>query len=643
MSNTFKWKTLVILASILLSFYFLTPSLFNFQERIEAANRAGVPVPSYISFFPKKGVNLGLDLRGGLYVELNVDLQEALKNRLGVLLTQMEQQLGPKFPGLKLERVAAANRVRVTLPDDKKGDFLNELRDNFGDIFEQATLVSELHYRVEGVSSLSDFLPKLQTFLNPQGVADIEVQDQSLRLILRQPGSQDSILAALQNSPFAANLKSQTPVGITILQVTELYSKTLRDLTLKQAVEAVRNRVDRYGVSEAGIQLQGEDRIIVEIPGVKDPDRVINIIRKTGLLEFRLVDEDVKQNDVSTWVKEAQTQNNLAGRYEKEAVEKINQALKGKIPADDEVLFEVERDPITKEIVNGVPYVVKKRADVTGDMLRNAQVGINNNEPHVSLSFNKIGTKNFGELTKNNIGKKLAIILDGFVSKAPVIQSAIMDGEAQITLGYGSYQSLLTEANDLALLLREGALPASLTVATRTVVGPSLGADSIRQGLTSMVIAALVIVLFMAVYYRWGGILADVALIINMLFLFALLAVLQASLSLPGIAGIVLTMGMAVDANVIIFERMREELRLGKTAKAVVEAGYQHAMSAIIDSNLTTLIAGVVLYQFGTGPIKGFATTLMIGIVTTMVTAVFMTRVVYDYFIYVRKINKVSI
>lgn len=569
-----KWKLWGAGAMALIAIYLLVPSLLNFRETSDQEVSRGETAPWYTQFFLKKGVNLGLDLRGGLYVELDVDLQEALKNRVDVLLSQIEK-LAPadKFPDLKLEHLSNPAQVQVHLSSIKREAFMNIVHENFGDVFRPTS-------------------PEPDSFL---------------------------------------------------LEVTPEYINNLHQMTLKQAVEAVRNRVDRYGVAEAGIQLQGQDRILVEIPGVKDPDRVINIIRKTGLLEFKMVDDSVSESDLNSWVHDARTQNKIPDGYAKEIVDQINVALQTKIPANDEILFEVERDPITKEIINGVPYLVTKRSDVTGDMLRNAQVGINNNEPHVSFSLNKIGTKSFGDLTKNNVGKRLAIVLDGIVDKAPQIKSPILDGEGQITLGYGNYQSLLNEAEDLALLLREGALPASLTVATRTVIGPSLGADSIHKGLLSMALAAVVIILFMGLYYKLGGLVANIALILNMLLIFAILTLLQASLSLPGIAGIVLTMGMAVDANVIIFERMKEEIRLGKTAKIVIENGYSHAMSAIIDSNLTTLIAGVVLYQFGTGPIKGFATTLMIGIVTTMYTAVVVTRGIYDYFLYNKKINKVII
>lgn len=574
MNSTIKYKFGLFAALILLSFYLLVPTLFQFDQiRAEAAKKGDQP-PSYFKIFPDKGINLGLDLRGGLYVELDVDLKEALKNRLDSISIQIEKQADAKeFPGLTFLVNDNLSGLTVNLSADKQDAFSALIQKDFGDVF-----------------------------------------------VVRKNGD-----ATLQ------------------LVLVDNYVTYLKTTTLKQAVEAVRNRVDRYGVAEASIQLQGQDRIIVEIPGVQDPDRVINIIRKTGLLEFRIVDDSVKSADLNKWISEARESAKIPAGYDKEVVDQISKEIKTKLPQNTELMFEVERDPVSHEIVSGVPYVVAARAEVTGDMLRNAQVGIANNEPHVSLSFNKVGTKNFGDVTEANVGKKLAIILDGFVTKAPVIQTAILNGEAQITFGFGNYQNLLNEAEDLSLLLREGALPASLKVATRTVVGPTLGADSIHQGLLSMLVAALVIILFMAIYYKLGGVLANVALLINMLFLFAILALLQASLSLPGIAGIVLTMGMAVDANVIIFERMREERRAGKAARVIIQSGYEHAMSAIVDSNLTTLIAGVVLYQFGTGPIKGFATTLMIGIVTTMITAVVMTRVVYDYFLQSKKITHVSV
>lgn len=591
MPESLKWKIIGTLLLILVSVYLLGPTLWNMvgvdEKAIQESRFSAVR-----KFLPQKGINLGLDLRGGMYLEMDVDLDEALKNRVDILSLEIER-LAPEadYPGIKLARQNKTHHLEVHVPVNKKSEFQKIIQTNFGDVFQWINSVQ-----------------------NP----------------------------SLPNVEDAAN-QSKQALAFLEYKLTGAYEKYLRDMTLKQAEEAVRNRIDRYGVAEASIQRQGADRIIIELPGVKDPDRVINVIRKTGLLEFRLVDEEFEQSKLTELIAEAKKQGGAPDGYSKEEVLQLNTFLAEKIPNDAEVMFEVERDPMTREIVNGIPFLVKKRADVSGDMLRNAQVGIENNEPHVRLSFNKIGTKNFGEVTKDHVGKQLAIVLDGMITTAPVIQSAILNGEAQITLGYGNYDSLLREAEDLALMLREGALPATLTIATKTVIGPSLGEDSIRQGITSLLISAVVIVLFMIGYYKLGGILASFALILNVLFLFAILALFQASLSLPGIAGIVLTMGMAVDANIIIFERMKDERRLGKTARAIIESGYDNAMSAIVDANITTLISGIVLYQFGTGPIKGFATTLCIGILTTLFTAIVVTRMVYDVFIYKRKITKVII
>ena len=258
--------------------------------------------------------------------------------------------------------------------------------------------------------------------------------------------------------------------------------------------------------------------------------------------------------------------------------------------------------------------------------------------PYVALEFNARGAKQFDELTGRNVGKRLAIILDNTVYSAPVIRERISGGRASIT---GNFD--IKEARDLAIVLRAGALPAPVHVAEERTVGPSLGKDSIRQGITSFVVGGSLVVVFMLVYYKFAGVLADLALMLNVVFLIAALAAFQATLTLPGIAGIVLTLGMAVDANVLINERIREELRTGKTARAAIDAGYERALPAILDSNITTFLSGVILFQFGSGPIKGFAVTLCIGIVSSVFTAVVGTRVVYDYLLTARRLQTVSI
>jgi preprotein translocase subunit SecD len=285
-------------------------------------------------------------------------------------------------------------------------------------------------------------------------------------------------------------------------------------------------------------------------------------------------------------------------------------------------------------------YLVQSQTLMTGDTIADALVrpATQTEGPHVALEFNARGAKQFDDLTGRSVGKRLAIILDNTVYSAPVIRERISGGRASIT---GNFD--IKEARDLAIVLRAGALPAPVHVAEERTVGPSLGKDSIRQGITSFVVGGSLVVLFMLVYYKFAGVLADLALILNVVYLVAALAILQATLTLPGIAGIVLTLGMAVDANVLINERIREELRLGKTARAAIDAGYERALPAILDSNITTFLSGVILFQFGSGPIKGFAVTLCIGIVSSVFTAVVGTRVVYDYLLSARRLQTVSI
>ena len=367
---------------------------------------------------------------------------------------------------------------------------------------------------------------------------------------------------------------------------------------IDQALEIIRNRVDQFGVSEPEITLQGTDQILVQLPGIRDTERAINLIGKTAILEFKLVDEEGN----------------------------LDEALKGQIPEGDEILYQRSTDPQTGAVRKS-PFLLKKRTLMTGDVIRDARVSFDEfHEPYVAMEFNDIGAKLFEQITASNVKKRLAIILDNNVYSAPVIQERIAGGRAQIT---GRFDT--KEASDLAIVLRSGALPAPVKIIEQRTVGPSLGQDSIHQGIVSTLVSAALVILFMIVYYRLSGVVADVALVLNVLLTLAVLALFKASLTLPGIAGLVLSVGMAVDANILIHERIKEELSLGKTVRAAIDQGYHRAFSAIIDSNLTTLISGVILYQFGTGPVRGFAVTLSIGILANIFTAVYITRVIFDF------------
>ena len=384
----------------------------------------------------------------------------------------------------------------------------------------------------------------------------------------------------------------------------------IRKMATDQALETIRNRIDEFGVSEPDIRIQGKNRILLQLPGINDPDRAKDLIGKTAQLTFQLVDED-------------------AG---------IEAALKGNLPVGSMVLYEKKTDSATGYITE-IPHVIKKQVLLDGSLLVNARVEFDQfQQPQVGIEFNRKGAHIFDRITGENIKKRLAIILDNTVYSAPVIRDRIAGGKAVIT---GNFT--MNEAKDLAIALRAGSLPAPVTIIEERTVGPTLGADSIRMGMISMLVGGVLILLFMMIYYRKSGLIANLALVLNIILIGGGLAAFQATLTLPGIAGIILTIGMAVDANVIIFERIREELRWGKTAAAAVHAGFDRAALTILDANVTTLIAAIVLFQFGTGPIKGFAVTLGLGIVASLFTALVLSRSIFDLILQKKTTSSLSI
>jgi len=386
----------------------------------------------------------------------------------------------------------------------------------------------------------------------------------------------------------------------------------MKKTTLEQSLETIRNRIDQFGVTEPEIIPEGEDRILIQLPGIKDPRRAIDLIGRTALLEFKLVDEEHNLED----------------------------ALRGNVPAGS-ILMKGAREGAEKTSGRrDTMYLLKDRTLLTGQSLENAQVKISDRfgEPYVSIKFNPQGARDFDRITGENVNRRLAIVLDGAVYSAPVIKERISGGDAQIT---GSFT--MDDAKDLAIVLRAGSLPAPVKILEQRTVGPSLGQVSIDKGIASTLIAFFLVIVFMLVYYKGSGVIANVALLLNCILTLGTLAVFQATLTLPGIAGILLVIGMAVDANVLIFERAREEIRLGKTPRAVIETGYGKAFITILDTHITTLIAAVFLFQFGTGPVKGFAVTLTIGLIYSILTAVFVTRIIFDYLVLNRKIKTLSI
>ena len=499
-----KWQVVLVLAVLFIGVIFAAPNLLS-RETAES-------LPGWV---PREQVNLGLDLQGGSYLLLEVDIDTVVRERLEGLVDGVRTALRAAkivYSDIGLDGQTATFRVR-----------------------------------------------------DPQTV---EQAREVIRGIARE---------------FVMQVDDD---GRFRLQYGEQSLKDLATNVIAQSLEIVRRRIDETGTREPTIQRQGDDRILVQLPGLRDPERIKSLLGKTAKLTFRMVDER-------------------------------SVADGARVPAGSELLSSTEVD------VAGNPrrYVVKKRIMVSGDTLTDAAATFQDGQPVVSFSFDSIGAKKFGDATRANVGRPFAIVLDNKVISAPVIREAILGGSGII-----SGQFTVQEVQDLALLLRAGALPAPLTILEERTVGPGLGADSIAAGKIASALGFVLVIVFMAGAYGLMGLMANVALTANLVILLAALSGLQATLTLPGIAGIVLTLGMAVDANVLIFERIREEIANGRGPVTAIDTGYRRAMATIIDSNLTTLIAALLLFMFGTGPIKGFAVTLAIGLVTSMFTAIMLTR-----------------
>lgn len=395
------------------------------------------------------------------------------------------------------------------------------------------------------------------------------------------------------------------------LTILEKEIANIKENAVRQALETIRNRIDQFGVSEPVIVKSGEDQILVQLPGIKDPERARELIGRTAQLEFKLVDE-----------------------------ENTGRAGAGPVPEGDELLTQRNRNTQTG-VATTTPILLKKQTLLTGETLTDAQVRIGGefqNEPYVALEFNSEGARIFEKITADNVNRRIAIVLDNTVYSAPVVRERIGGGKASIS---GNFT--MEEAKDLAIVLRAGALPAPVKEIQNITIGPTLGQDSIRRGVQAAAVGAVLVLVFMVLYYRASGVVADIALFLNMAYLLGAFMALKATMTLPGIAGIILTMGMGVDSNVLIFERIREELRLGKTVRAAVDGGYEKAWLTIFDSHITTLITTFILFIFGTGPIKGFAVTLSIGVIINLFTAVFGSKAIFDWIIARYKPRSLSI
>ena len=411
--------------------------------------------------------------------------------------------------------------------------------------------------------------------------------------------------------------------------------RQMKEDAIQQSIEVIRSRIDEFGVSEPIITAQGEDRILVQLPGIEDSKRAKDLIQRTARLELAIVNQDYPPEKLFPLIQEAEKSGgySLSDSNYREYIKRINQDLKDKWPANHRLLFEKAPSALTIQ-AGSIPYLVDMSESVQGGLLEDASVAFDpdTNNPLVSFRFQPEGRKLFSELTGKSIGKALAVILDGVIKSAPTVQSRISD-RGQISLGTGNYESILEEANMIATSLRAGALPANLYQLEEKTVGPTLGKDAIDKGKKAGLISLILVIVFMFLYYKKLGLIANICLMGNVFFLLALMSSLSATLTLPGVAGIILTIGMAVDANVIIFERIKEELRKGASLKLAVKDGYGHAFSAILDANITTAIVCFVLIYFSSGPVKGFAVTLFCGILSSLWTAVFISRTFMDLLI----------
>ncbi|MBM9605084.1 protein translocase subunit SecD [Desulfopila inferna] len=473
--------------------------------------------------------------------------------------------------------------------------------------------------------------------------------DQSITAVRTQSTTPNIIIFTLPNTSAVAMVEKivaeDEDIAATVeskegsfprikIRLTKEKLKFIENNAVDQSLEIIRNRIDQFGVAEPVIIRQGEDEIVIQLPGIKDPERAINLIGDTAQLEFRAV-ADATGTNLNEIIGKAVD----AGQWQEgDSIRLLNRAVGSLLPAETSVYFEKEVDKQTgREYLR--PILLEDKVLMTGDMIKDAQVRIGGtfNEPYVSLDMTSRGGRIFANVTEEYTGERMAIVLDDIVRSAPVIREKILGGSAQIT---GSFSH--EEASDLAIVLRVGALPAPVDIIQNMTVGASLGQDSIDKGLTAGIFGAIMVLAFMVIYYRLSGVIANGALILNILFLFTGLAVLSATLTLPGIAGIVLSIGMAVDANILIFERIREEYTLGKSVKSSIDGGFSKAFSTIIDSQVTTLITAMALFLFGTGPIKGFAVTLSLGIIFNLFTVLFCSRLFFDSLAAKKKIGRLK-
>ncbi len=580
------WKVRLVLALILLggSGYLLYPSIAYFslsEKQLREVRRHKDAFEKMLpSWAPSTHIVPGLDLQGGMHMVLGVDLEKAILDK--------------------------ASRT-----SDRLRDFAKEKKANFS--------------RVDFIGTQADSPRVKVAFANDQDLKDFENN------VLKQFGEMQVV--------------SQAGNELTLRLDPNIVTTIRRD-AVDQSITTIRNRIDKMGVTEPSISRRGNDKVQIQLPGYDNPDEAKSLIGRTAQLEFQMCNDDTEVlaelKDLPAGVELVKSgysrPDNTSGKdiYLQFSADKrdiVKTYLDSKLPHDLVVkygkLSHVESGQAMMRT-----YTLNKKVELTGDDLVDARVTIGSDtdpRPAVGISFSPTGARIFDELTARSVGKRMAIVLEELIDSAPVINQRISGGNASISMGGARTRpEMLHDANQLSLVLKSGALPAPVTFKEERTVGPSLGADAVKHAQTAFLAGMLFVVFFMIFYYRLAGLFSVFGVIFNCAFILATLSVLGATVTLPSIAGLLLTVGMAVDANVIINERIREELRLGKTPRSAVKAGYDAAFSAVIDTHVTTFISGIVLWQYGTGPVQNFATMLLIGTVFSVITAVFFTRIFFD-------------
>lgn len=506
---------------------------------------------------------------------------------------------------------------------------------------------------VDGVvkESTNRLLASMQTDMKKDNVPFAAVKSEKpeqgeIQITLSSPAEKASVEKFLADKYSTVLQVMESTDTVVSARYFDAYLNEYKARVVQQAIETIRNRIDEFGVAEPSISSQGSNRILIQLPGMADAEKAKQLINTTAKLDFMVVSHEKTPQELQALVAEAEKAGsyNLTTMKYSEYVARLNADLKSKLPEKTAIYFEKSANAATLE-AGAIPYLLRMDTDLGGGALDDAFVGYDQyGGPQVSLHFSSAGATKFSDLTGNNVGKQMAIVLDKVVKSAPSIRDRISGGQAVITLGGGRDRNqMMDEAKMISTALRAGALPASLEQLEERRVGPTLGADAIDKAKMGSFVGAAIIVIFMLVYYKTMGAVASLALGINILGIFALLTSFGATLTLPGIAGIALTVGFAVDANVLINERIKEELALGHSIQVAIKEGYHRAMSAIIDANITTAATAVVLLYFGTGPVRGFAVTLLIGIVTSMFANVFVSKVIVDTLVHKFNFKKLSV